>query len=318
MAARSFDPVLKWAGGKRQLLPEILRRLPEKIDTYYEPFVGGGAVFFALAHERRFKKAVLTDQNPDLIAVYRALKSNLKRLMEVLKEHDAKHCEDYYYSVRDELETTSLVERAARMIYLNKTGFNGLYRVNRSGKFNVPFGRYDKPRILDEPRLIAANKALENVEIAIADFEKSCKRAKPGDAVYLDPPYLPVSSTANFSDYHAEPFGIEEHERLANAFGELAERGVYALLSNSHTKDTRAIFSKFEVEVVKARRSINSVKSRRGPVGEILVSNRSVGAKSRGEGKDWVPALSRDAGLELEKKRLERGHTPQRRAKVGR
>lgn len=301
MAARSFDPVLKWAGGKRQLLPEILKRLPQKIDTYYEPFVGGGAVFFALAHERRFKKAVLTDQNPDLIEVYRALKTHLKSLIELLKEHEARHCEDYYYSVRDELEATKRVERAARLIYLNKTGFNGLYRVNRSGKFNVPFGRYDKPRILDEPRLRAAHEALANVEIDLADFEDSCKRARRGDAVYLDPPYLPVSATANFSDYHHKQFGLDEHQRLARVFEKLAERGVHALLSNSDTEDTREIFGKFELDVVKARRSINSVKSRRGPVGEILVSN-----------------LGRDAGFELEKQRFERRQAPQRRAKLGR
>lgn len=273
MAARSFGPVLKWAGGKRQLLPQILGRLPQKIETYYEPFVGGGAVFFALAHERRFKKAVLTDQNRDLVAVYRALKTNLKALIELLKEHEAQHCEDYYYSVRDELEPKKLVERAARMIYLNKTGFNGLYRVNRSGKFNVPFGRYDKPRILDEPRLRAAHEALTSVEIDIADFEDTCKRARRGDAVYLDPPYLPVSATANFSDYHDKPFGIGEHQRLARVFEKLAERGVHAVLSNSDTEETQRIFGKFELDVVKARRSINSVKSRRGPVGEILVSN---------------------------------------------
>lgn len=301
MAARSYDPVLKWAGGKRQLLPHILERLPKKIDTYYEPFVGGGAVFFALAHERRFNKAVLTDQNADLIAVYRALKTNLTKLIELLKKHDANHCEDYYYEVRDELEPKKLVERAARLIYLNKTGFNGLYRVNRSGKFNVPFGRYDKPRILDEPRLKAAHQALTNVEIDVADFEETCKRAKRGDAVYLDPPYLPVSATANFSDYHALPFGLAEHERLAAVFGDLARRRVPALLSNSHTADTKRLFGKFFLEQVEARRSINSDKSRRGPVGEILVSN-----------------LRRDAGLELEEERLESGHAPQRRAKLGR
>ncbi|MFZ5889981.1 MAG: DNA adenine methylase [Myxococcota bacterium] len=272
MAARSYDPVLKWAGGKRQLLPQILERLPAKIDTYYEPFVGGGAVFFALAHEGRFKRAVLTDQNQDLIAVYRAIKTQLKPLIDALRYHDSKHCEDYYYLVRDEQQPTLLVERAARLIYLNKTGFNGLYRVNRSGKFNVPFGRYDKPRILDEPRLRAAHRALASVDIKVADFEVTCKRAKPGDAVYLDPPYLPVSATANFSDYHAEPFGISEHERLAKVFADLSKRGVHALLSNSNTSDTQRLFGGHRLEVVKARRSINSDKSRRGPVGEILVS----------------------------------------------
>ncbi|MGC4091888.1 MAG: DNA adenine methylase [Polyangiaceae bacterium] len=274
MRPRSFDPVLKWAGGKRQLLPQILQRLPAKIATYYEPFVGGGAVFFALSHEQRFTRAVLTDQNPDLIAVYQALQSDLESLIDKLRVHDANHCEDYYYEVRENHRLRAPSARAARMIYLNKTGFNGLYRVNRSGKFNVPFGRYDKPRILDEPRLRAAHQALTRVEVEIelADFEKACKKARRGDAVYLDPPYLPVSDTAHFAAYHNSPFGIEEHERLARVFSSLSTRGVHALLSNSDTSDTQRLFGEHRLEIVKARRSINSVKSRRGPIGEILVS----------------------------------------------
>jgi DNA adenine methylase len=277
MRLRRFDPVLKWAGGKRQLLPQILERLPAKIATYYEPFVGGGAVFFALAHERRFERAVLSDQNRDLIAVYKALQSkNFEAVIEKLGKHERKHCEKYYYEVREERPRDS-VSRAARMIYLNKTGFNGLYRVNSSGKFNVPFGRYEKPRILDEARLRAAHEALEDVEIKVSDFADTCKPARAGDAVYLDPPYLPVSVRSHFAEYHESPFGIAEHERLAKMFGKLCDRGVHVVLSNSETEDTVRLFKreKYDFKIVPARRSINSDKSGRGPVGEILVSTRS-------------------------------------------
>jgi len=273
MRLRRFDPVLKWAGGKRQLLPRILERLPEKIGTYYEPFVGGGAVFFALAHENRFEQAVLSDQNEDLIAVYRALKSKVSAVISALAVHEENHCEDYYYDVREQ-GPSDLVTRAARMIYLNKTGFNGLYRVNSKGKFNVPFGRYEKPRILDEPRLRAAHEALKNAKIKVADFAEACADAKRGDAVYLDPPYLPVSVRSHFAEYHESPFGIAEHERLAKLFERLSKGGVHAVLSNSATNDTRRLFEKdkYEFDIVPARRSINSDKSGRGPVGEILVS----------------------------------------------
>jgi DNA adenine methylase len=273
MERRSCDPVLKWAGGKRQLLPKILERLPARIPTYFEPFVGGGAVFFALAHEKRFEKAVLADQNPDLIDVYLALKSDVEAVIDKLRFHRKKHSEEYYYQVRAMRRPASLVGRASRMIYLNKTGFNGLYRVNQSGEFNVPFGRYEKPRILDEERLRAAALALEHVDVQLGDFETVCKQAKKGDAVYLDPPYLPVSATAHFAQYHAVRFALEEHERLARVFSELGKRGVHALLSNSDTPDTRRLFKSHHVENVKARRSINSNTSRRGPIGEILVSS---------------------------------------------
>lgn len=271
MSRPLLGPVLKWAGGKGQLLPWILARLPDEMETYYEPFVGGGAVFFALASRQRFKRAVLGDRNPNLVAVYEALKKEPKRVIQRLKRYQEKHCEEVYYKVR-EREPSSLVEIAARVIYLNKTGFNGLYRVNRSGEFNVPFGRYVNPRILNEPRLLAVAETLAKVEIVHADFEEVCRKAKQGDAVYLDPPYLPVSSTSSFAEYHAEPFGLAEHKRLARVFAQLSKRGVCAVLSNSDTPDTRALFSGHHLETVAARRSINSNHKRRGPVDEILVS----------------------------------------------
>jgi DNA adenine methylase len=283
MPRQALGPVLKWAGGKSQLLPEILARLPPQIDTYFEPFVGGAAVFFALASQARFRRAVLSDKNPDLIEVYQSLKDEPKKVIARLRRYRAAHSEEAYYAARAKVPKTA-AGRAARIIYLNKTGFNGLYRVNKDGQFNVPFGRYVKPNILDEPRLLAAAEVLASVEIRVADFEKSCARARAGDAVYLDPPYLPVSTTASFAEYHSEPFGIAEHERLARAFSSLGERGVVAVLSNSNTADTRRLFSDHELDIVSARRSINSDRTRRGPVGEILVTARkreSVAARLR-------------------------------------
>ena len=265
-------PFLKWAGGKSQLLPEILERLPAEIDTYYEPFVGGGAVFFALAAKRRFKRAVLTDRNQDLVDVYRALQEDVDKVIRALRTHAERHTEEHYYEVRAQ-SPRSLAQRAARIIYLNKTGYNGLYRVNSSGRFNVPFGRYANPGILDEPNLRAVSSVLAKVKLGTTDFAGVCDQAGPRDAVYLDPPYLPLSKTAYFTAYAREQFGLEEHRRLALVFGQLARRRVAAVLSNSDTAETRALYAPFEVETVTATRAINSAPTKRGKITEILVTS---------------------------------------------
>jgi DNA adenine methylase len=272
-AAKSA-PVLKWAGGKRQIVPQILEHLPRRIATYFEPFVGGGAVFFALFNEARFERAVLGDKNPELVNVYQALKEDVDGVIRALRKLKDKHSESEYYRVRAS-SPRSQTARAARVLYLNKTGFNGLYRVNRSGRFNVPLGRYAEPKILNEPRLRAASEALAGVEIVLADFEALCRRSRPGDAVYFDPPYLPISPTAAFSEYHAEPFGLDEHRRLARAYDELTRRGVASVLSNSDTPATRELFEAHRVREISVRRAINSVATRRGGVGEILVTQRA-------------------------------------------
>jgi DNA adenine methylase len=281
MTARP-QPLLKWAGGKRQLAVTILARLPERIDTYYEPFVGGGAVFFALAAEGRFRRAVLSDRNPDLVCVYRAVQEDVESVIDVLGGF--RHTEAEYYRVREQ-KPRSAVRRAARIIYLNKTGYNGLYRVNRAGQFNVPFGRYEKPRICDAENLRLVARALENVEISVDDFAAVARKARPGDAVYFDPPYMPVSKTASFSSYHSEPFGLREHERLAQLFGELERNGVSAVLSNSDTPETRRLFASFSHELVRARRAINSNAGRRGAVSELLVRTRDEAAAQRSSGE---------------------------------
>src|SRR5258706_9934815 len=266
-------PILKWAGGKRSLVPQILGRLPDEIETYYEPFVGGAAVFLALAEQRRFRRAVITDRNPELINLYRVVRDRVGELVTALEKLARKTSEQDYYRIRS-LTPKAAVEKAARLVYLNRTGYNGLYRVNSSGGFNVPYGRYKAPRICDAPRLSAASAMLQDVEIEQADFEQMCRLAKPGDAVYLDPPYLPVSKTSSFSAYHSESFGMAEHERLASVFCDLAARGVSALLLYSVTEDTKRLYARFRPRKVAVRRPINSIASKRGAVSEILVTTR--------------------------------------------
>lgn len=270
--------MLKWAGGKSQLLEPILARLPERIDTYYEPFVGGAAVFFALAAERRFSRAVLSDKNPEIVGVYRALQEDVEGVIARLRRF--KHSEADYYEIRATKPRT-LAGRAARTIYLNKTGYNGLYRVNRSGEFNVPFGRHANPRYCDEERLRAAARVLEGVRLEEADFEAVARAAGPGDAVYLDPPYVPLSKTANFVAYDRHPFGPAEHARLAVAFADLARRGVRAVLSNSDTPETRALYGGYHMELVEVARNINSRAEGRGPILEILVVSEPAPRRGR-------------------------------------
>jgi DNA adenine methylase len=271
MTRRAGRPVLKWAGGKTQLLAAILECLPKRIDTYFEPFIGGGAVFFALAREHRFEHAVIADKNADLVGVYLALQKDVDALIRKLQSFE--HSEKEYYRVRG-ARPRGLVARAARVIYLNKTGYNGLYRVNRSGEFNVPFGRYKNPKICDEENLHAAARALEGVTILEADFEEVCARAKKGDAVYLDPPYVPVSKTSSFTAYDRHPFGQAEQQRLLQVFADLHARDVTAVLSNSFTPETEKLYEGWRAQRVKMARAINSRGSARGPVHELLVENR--------------------------------------------
>ncbi len=267
---RLVRPVLKWAGGKSRSLPDILAALPEHIETYYEPFIGGAAVFFALASEKRFDKAVLSDRNPALIDVYKGLKKDPEGIIKVLRTYV--HDQDEYYRIRI-LDPKKLdpSERAARMIFLNKTGYNGLYRVNSRGEFNVPFGRYKKPNFCDEDGLRAASRALARVKITVGDFDTVSKDAKPGDAVYFDPPYDPVSKTANFTAYHHEEFGREDHARLKKAFDKLAARGVAVVLSNSDTDFTNDLFADWKPRKINVSRPINSKATHRGTVRELLV-----------------------------------------------
>lgn len=275
-ASRSSPrPFLKWAGGKRQIVDRILDAAPAEIDTYYEPFLGGGAVFFALAARGRFRRARIADVNEELIVCYQAIKRQVGAVIAELRTYP--HDRDFYYRLRDrEPAALSPAKRAARLVYLNRCGYNGLYRVNSRGRFNVPFGRHKNPMICDEERLEAASAALQGAEVVCEDFGTAVASARPSDFVYLDPPYVPLSPTSSFTAYARRGFGPSEQERLATVLRDLGARKVPALLSNSSCATTRELYRGLpRAPVPKVRRAINSVAAGRGAVREILVRSFS-------------------------------------------
>ncbi|MCB9763484.1 MAG: DNA adenine methylase [Alphaproteobacteria bacterium] len=259
-------PFLKWVGGKRQLLPELEALLPRRFDHYFEPFVGGAALFFHLQPDN----ATLSDANAELVDCYTAVRDGVDALVRELRRHV--YDQDYYYAMRAwDSAGAPLHQRAGRTIYLNRTGFNGLYRVNRSGKFNVPFGRYTNPVICDEENLQGCSRVLQGVALVHEDFEAAADRARAGDFVYFDPPYVPLTPTASFTSYVADGFGLADQERLAALFRRLSERGVQVMLSNSDTPLVRELYAGFHLEEVQARRNVNAKASKRGAVGELVV-----------------------------------------------
>jgi DNA adenine methylase len=238
--------------------------------------LGGGALFFSL----RPPSGVLSDVNREIVDCYTAVRDDVAGLVVALRDHryDSKH----YYAVRAaDPAKLPLVERAARTIFLNKTGFNGLYRVNRAGKFNVPFGRYAKPAICDEANLRACSAALANVELVAADFERAAARASAGDFVYFDPPYVPLSRTAAFTAYAPGGFDLDAQARLAAFFGKLAGRGVAVLLSNSDVPEIRKLYARYRMDSIEATRVINCKATRRGPVRELLVHHVAAPARPK-------------------------------------
>jgi len=266
-------PFLKWAGGKRQLLPQISELVP-KMKTYYEPFIGAGAVLFHLQP----KKAVINDTNVELINCYNIIKNNLDKLIEDLNNH--KNEKEYFYSIREldrmpAYQKLSDVGRSSRIIYLNKTCYNGLFRVNSQGQFNTPFGRYINPKIVDETVLKAVNKYLNSSDVTTLnlDFEEAVSTAKKGDFVYFDPPYDPISDTSSFTGYDINGFNKNEQKRLKDTFEELTNKGVKCMLSNSKTPFITKLYNEYVTIDVSAIRSINSNASKRGKIEEILVLN---------------------------------------------
>jgi DNA adenine methylase len=261
-------PFLKWVGGKTSLLPELLRHVPPRLRRYHEPFVGGGALFFAVAPRR----AVLSDSNAELVHCYRQVRDDVYGVLQALEPHVYEKA--HYQGIRA-LEPLRLkpAERAARFIYLNKTCFNGLWRVNRAGRFNVPIGRYKNPRFHHPSALINASQALKGVDVLHASFEDALVKASPGDFVYLDPPYDPVSATSSFASYTADGFTWDDQKRLARTCIALNRRGVRFLLSNSATARVRELYRGFEQRLVRAPRFINSKAESRGRVDELLVFN---------------------------------------------
>ncbi|MGI5864072.1 MAG: DNA adenine methylase [Myxococcales bacterium] len=270
----SLRPFLKWAGGKTQLLDELVARTPERFGTYHEPFLGGGALFFRLKLLGRVRRARLSDVNPELINAWKVVRDTPYDLVAALEKLEDRLAEKDYYEIRG-LDPDKMLpaERAARLLYLNKTCFNGLYRENSKGKFNVPYGRYTRPKVLDRELLLNVSKALEEADIQAQPFLKVAKSAKPGDFVYFDPPYHPVSTTSSFTKYSRSGFGEQEQRVLAQVFADLAERGVHVLLSNSDTPLIHELYEGkgFEITRIEAARAINSKADKRGPVGELLV-----------------------------------------------
>ncbi|MBI4559192.1 MAG: DNA adenine methylase [Candidatus Hydrogenedentes bacterium] len=271
------EPVLKWAGGKTQLLPRLQAFFPKQFGTYFEPFVGSGAVFFFLRRLYGSFPAELGDANAELINCYQVLRNELGSLIPAIEKHHDSHSLEHYYHVR-RLDPTKLssVERAARLIYLNKTCYNGLYRVNARGEFNVPVGSYKNPRIYDERSMAAVADALKGAQLKVADFSDVCDRAKARDFIYMDPPYY--SETTGFTGYAVsalgEPrFGADEHRRLFQVATDLANRGCYVVVSNSDTFYIRRLYKDFHIHTVEARRAINSNGAGRGPVKELVITN---------------------------------------------
>lgn len=262
---RNASPFLKWAGGKTQLLPILLNYIPSHFDTYIEPFVGGGALFFELQPA----KAVLTDSNPELINCYTMVRDRVEDLISVL--HSYPYSEEFYYAVRAEIPEEPVL-RAARMIYLNRTCYNGLYRVNKKGQFNVPFGRYKSPLICDPERLRAASYALRNAELRCADYQETLRQcARPSDFIYIDPPYHPISKYSDFKRYTPEFFYTDDQRVLAKTVKELVQQGCYILVSNSYCDFILDLYSGYEIIEVSARRNINKDPQKRGEVREVLV-----------------------------------------------
>jgi DNA adenine methylase len=270
-------PFMKWVGGKSQLLSQFDALFPPTFCRYLEPFVGGGAVFFHLWNMAKTPSEVfLFDNNDELVNAYLVTRDSVDALLEGLALHKERHSQEYYYKIREidrENGTRNNIDRAARTIYLNRTCYNGLYRVNSKGQFNVPMGSYLNPQILNEDVIRTASASLQGVNIELRDFRTMVDLAKPQDFFYFDPPYDPLSKTASFTGYTSDSFGSEEQRALAQVFARLAKKGAFVMLSNSDTPFIRQLYKKFRVETVQARRAVNSDASRRGSIQEVVVLN---------------------------------------------
>jgi len=272
-------PFVKWAGGKRQILPIITGHIPNRFEQYFEPFLGGGAVFFNLVSQDRKAKWIVSDLNYDLVLSYITIRDRTKELISSLESHAQSYFKSpskYYYKVR-ESNPKGQIDKVSRLIFLNKTCFNGLYRVNSKGKFNVPLGRYVNPNIVNKENLLAVGRILQSKDISIKcqDFEDALKHAGEDDFVYLDPPYQPISTTANFTSYTDENFDYQDQKRLYAEFKSLDRKGVKVLLSNSKSREILSLFKEFTKGIVEinANRFINSVSQKRTGHTELLIKN---------------------------------------------
>lgn len=265
-------PIVKWVGGKRQLMFELLKNMPKDYNRYFEPFIGGGALFFELQPNN----AYISDMNEELINLYQVVRDNVDELITNLQKHDIS--KEYFMEIRnidrtEEYQNWSDIKKASRFIYLNRTCFNGMYRVNSKGEFNVPFGHYKNPRILDENNLINCSHLLQRTEIKQADFSEILKKVKKGDFVYFDPPYVPLSETSSFTSYTKDGFDIDMQFKLRDVCDELDFMGVKFLLSNSDTKLVNELYENYNIKKVFASRQINANADGRGKITEVLVRN---------------------------------------------
>lgn len=270
--AEGGRPFLKWAGGKGQLLDELLARVPEDYGSYFEPFLGGGALLFALEPRR----GVVSDINPELVAAYQTVRDNPSGLIKDLQRHVYE--KSYYYRIRAADREPgflrwSKLRRASRLIYLNRTCYNGLYRVNSRGQYNTPFGRYTNPRIVDAQNLMLCSRILQPLKVIEAGFQSVLKHARRNDFVYFDPPYVPISTTSSFVGYSCVGFGREDQIELRDICRTLDKRGVKVMISNSAAIFVRELYRGFRIAEVKASRAINSRAGRRGKISELIITN---------------------------------------------
>lgn len=280
MNKNSFiKPILKWVGGKRQLLSEIVPLIPKNINNYVEPFVGGGAVLFDIQPN----KAIINDSNSELINVYKTIMNNPDELIEELKMHKLNNSSDYFYEIRamdreKNYKNYTTVNKASRIIYLNKTCYNGLYRVNQSGFFNTPYGRYKNPDIVNEITIKALSKYFNDnyIEIYNEDYSNVISNLDKNDFVYFDPPYVPISTSSSFTGYTDGGFTLENQKELKNYCDKLTEKGVRFLLSNSDSEFIHDLYSDYNIKTVKAKRFINSKAKNRGEINEVLISNYEI------------------------------------------
>lgn len=265
-------PIVKWVGGKRQLMFELIKNMPKSYNRYFEPFIGGGALFFELQPEQ----AYISDMNEELINLYSVVRDNVYELIKDLSKHEVS--KEYFLEIRnidrtEQYTEFSDVERASRFIYLNRTCFNGMYRVNSQGQFNVPFGHYKNPRIIDENNLLNCSELLKKTEIKCADFSEILTKVKKGDLVYFDPPYVPLNETSSFTSYTKDGFDINMQFKLRDVCDELDNNGVKFMLSNSDTKLVNELYVNYEIKKVFASRQINANADGRGKITEVLVRN---------------------------------------------
>ena len=273
---KRMKPFTKWTGGKRKLLPILTELIPDDFNRYYEPFIGGGALFFKLLpHD-----AIINDFNEELINSYLQIRDNPNELINLLAEHRDNNSKDYYLNIRSadrdgRIEDMTDVERAARILYMLRVDFNGLYRVNSKNQFNVPYGRYKNPKILDEDLIYEVSGYLNanNIQILQGDFANAVADAVDGDLVYFDPPYIPLSETSSFTSYTHEGFSYEDQVRLRNTVRDLTRRGVKVILSNSSSPLVEDLYQEFNLHYVEAQRTNGAKKSSRGKISEIIVTN---------------------------------------------